>query len=80
MTRKPTPSTTPSALTVQTDPDISGLCVSESTWLTRALKELASIFQTAAKRKKNKALDQLLNGFSEILEECLKKRYAKYHN
>lgn len=81
MTRKTTPSTTLSVLTLQTDPDISVvLCVYESTQLTAALSELALIFQTAATKKKNKTLDQLMNGFSEIFEECFKKRNAKYRN
>ena len=74
MTRKPAPSTPPSVLTLQTDPGLSVvLCVSESTQLTTALKELALIVQTAATKKKNKTLAQLINGFSEIFEECFKK-------
>lgn len=81
MARKPTPSTPPSVLTLQTDPDISVVvCVYESTQLTTALKELALIFQAAATKKKNKTLDQLINGFSEIFEECFKKRNVKYRN
>lgn len=75
MTRKPTPSTTPSVLTLHTDPDISvGLCVHESAQLTTALKELALLFQTAATKKQNKALDWLINGYSEIFAECFKKK------
>lgn len=81
MTRKPTPSTMPSVLTLQADPDFSAaLCVFESAQLTAALEELAFILQAVVPKGEDKILDQLISGFSEIFKECFKKSDAKNHN
>lgn len=77
MTRKPTP-TMASLLTLQADPDFSAAsCVFGSAQLTAALQELAFILQSPVPKGKDKILDQLINGFSEVFKECFKKSDAK---
>lgn len=73
MTRKPPPSPPPSVLTLQPR-YFCILCVYESTQLATAPKKLVLVFQTAAAKNENKTLEQLVNGFSEILEEWFSKK------